>query len=289
MIEVKNPEISIRRQCELVGLNRSSYYQRPAGESLFNLELLRQIDEQYLKTPFYGVRRMTVSLTGLGYEVNHKRVARLMRLMGIEAIYPRKNLSKPGKDHRIYPYLLRGLNIVAPNQVWSADITYIPLRQGFMYLVAVIDWHSRYVLAWRLSNTLDTAFCLDALDIALAQRRKPAIFNTDQGAQFTAAAFTDRLTEAEVQISMDGKGRALDNIVIERFWRSLKYEDIYLKDYETVPELEKGLCAYFDFYNHQRPHQSLDYQTPADVYFGSSIPNQHRHPENELNFAISWS
>lgn len=288
MIEADHAGISIRRQCDLVGLNRSTYYQRPAGESSFNLELMRQIDQQYLKTPFYGVRRMTVILTGLGYEVNHKRVARLMRLMGIEALYPRKNLSRPGKGHRIYPYLLRGLKSVAPNQVWSADITYLPMAQGFMYLVSIIDWYSRYVLAWQLSNTLDTAFCLAALDSALAQHQ-PLIFNTDQGAQFTAMAFTDRLAEADVRISMDGKGRALDNIIIERLWRSLKYEDIYLKDYQSVPDLAEGVQAYFDFYNYERPHQSLGYQTPADVYFGAPCPDPHRHPENELNFATSWS
>lgn len=288
MIETEHPALSIRQQCELIGLNRSSYYRRPAGESPLNLDLMRQIDELYLKTPFYGVRRMTISLKGLGYGVNHKRVARLMRLMGIQALHPRKNLSRPGKDHKIYPYLLRGLEIVAADQVWSADITYIPLRQGFMYLVAIIDWYSRYVLAWRLSNTLDTAFCLEALEQALTDRQ-PALFNTDQGAQFTAAAFTERLPQAQVLISMDGKGRALDNIFIERLWRSLKYEDIYLKDYETVPDLEKGLKAYFHFYNWQRPHQSLGYQTPADVYFGAAASSFQRHPETELNLALSWS
>jgi putative transposase len=200
-----------------------------------------------------------------GHAVNHKRVQRLLHKLGLQAIYPRPKTSLTGKEHTIYPYLLRGLEIVRPNQVWSADITYVPMHQGFMYLVAIMDWFSRYVLAWQLSNTLDGYFCLDALQLAL-QKGQPEIFNTDQGAQFTAAAFTACLTRAGIQISMDGRGRALDNIFIERLWRSVKYEDIYLKDYATVPHLEVGLADYFSLYNEQRPHQSLDYRTPAEIY-----------------------
>jgi len=265
MIEITHPDISIRRQCELIGLNRASYYHQPAGETALNLTLMRLIDEQYLRTPFYGYPKMTIHLRQQGYHVNRKRVARLMQKMGLQALFPGRGLSQPAAGHRVYPYLLRGLTITHPDQVWSTDITYVPMAQGFMYLVAIIDWYSRYVLTWRLSNTLDGAFCLDALDDAL-QHQHPTIFNTDQGAQFTAHAFTERLRTADIQISMDGRGRALDNIFIERLWRSVKYEDIYLKHYETVPALRKGLHDYFQFYNHQRPHQSLDYQTPAMIY-----------------------
>jgi putative transposase len=268
MIETSHPELSIRRQCELIGLNRATYYGQPTGETPFNLHLMRLIDEQYLRTPFYGYPRMTVELQRQGYEVNRKRVARLMQLMGLQAVFPRKRLSQPAPGHTIYPYLLRGVAITHPNQVWSADITYIPMRQGFMYLVAVIDWYSRYVLAWQLSNTLDETFCLAALDAAL-QRGQPDIFNTDQGAQFTSHAFTGRLTDASIRISMDGRGRALDNIFIERFWRSVKYEDVYLKNYDQVPALASGLHDYVYFYNHDRPHQSLDYRVPADVYLSA--------------------
>ncbi len=281
MIEKEHPKLSVRRQCDLIGLNRSTYYREPVGETALNLALMRRLDEEYIKTPFYGVRRMTVILRWLGYEVNPKRIARLMRLMGIQAIFPRKSLSKPGKGHKIYPYLLRGLKIKYPDQVWSIDITYIPMAHGFMYLVAIIDWYSRYVLDWRLSNTLEAAFCLELLDAVLAQG-KPEIFNSDQGAQFTADDFINRLLAAGVRISMDGRGRALDNIFIERFWRSLKYEDIYLKNYESVPALVKGLTNYFRFYNHERPHQSLGYQTPAEVYHGVDHPMHIQQPANEL-------
>ena len=249
-----------------MGLNRATFYYRPVPESTFNLHLMRLLDEQYLRTPFYGWPRMTVYLRRQGYEVNHKRVQRLMRLMGLETIYPKPRTSVAAPGHKVYPYLLRNLAITRPNQVWSADITYIPMLRGFMYLVAIIDWYSRYVVTWRLSNTLDSLFCLDALDQALAQAR-PEIFNTDQGAQFTALEFTSRLEAAEVRISMDGRGRALDNVFVERLWRSVKYEHIYLYEYEVVPELEKGLNDYFAFYNHERPHQSLSYQTPAEVHF----------------------
>jgi len=265
MIEPEHPQLSIRRQCELVGLNRSTFYYRPAGESDLNLHLMRLIDKQYTKTPFYGWPRMTAHLLRQGYAINHKRVRRLMRMMGLQAIYPKPRTSKASRGHKVYPYLLRKRRITRPNQVWSADITYIPMLRGFMYLVAVIDWYSRYVLAWQLSNTLDGRFCLDALERALAQGQ-PHIFNTDQGAQFTALAFTSRLEAADIRISMDGRGRALDNVFVERLWRSVKYEHIYLHEYARIPELEKGLHEYFSFYNHERLHQSLSYQTPVEVH-----------------------
>jgi putative transposase len=265
MIEPTHTALSIRCQCELVGLNRASYYLEPVGESEFNLHLMRLIDEQYLRTPFYGYPKMTAELQRQGYAVNRKRVARLMQKMGLQAVFPKRKLSQPAEGHEIYPYLLRNLPITQPNQVWSTDITYVPLRQGFMYLAAVIDWFSRYVLAWQLSNTLEGSFCLETLDLALTQG-KPDIFNTDQGAQFTAHAFTGRLKTANIRISMDGRGRALDNIFVERLWRTVKYEDIYLKSYESVPALQQGLQDYFLFYNHARPHQSLAYRTPAEVH-----------------------
>jgi putative transposase len=265
LIEAAHPELSVRRQCELLGLNRSSFYYEPALESPDNLRLMRLIDEQYTRRPYYGSRRMTIWLQEQGEGVNRKRVQRLMRIMGLEAIYPKPRLSVPGRDHRIYPYLLRDVVIERPDQVWSADITYVPMAKGFMYLAAVIDWYSRLVIAWRLSNTLDGAFCLDMLEEALSQGR-PEIFNTDQGVQFTAAAFTGRLEQAGVQVSMDGKGRCLDNVFVERLWRSVKYEELYLHRYETVPELGQGLLRYFPFYNQERPHQSLAYRTPWQVY-----------------------
>lgn len=266
MIEPGHADFSIRRQCELVGLNRSSWYYEPASETEFNLHLMRLIDATYLERPFFGWRRMTISLQREGYAVNHKRVRRLMRKMGLQAIYPKPKTSQAGQGHTIYPYLLRNLAITRVNQVWSSDITYVPMRRGYMYLVAVIDWFSRYVLAWQLSNTLDGAFCVDALQQALCLG-KPDIFNTDQGVQFTAHAHTSVLAEAGIQISMDGKGRALDNIFIERLWRSVKYEDIYLKDYDSVPLLYAGLDNFFQFYNYERPHQSLGKATPAEVHY----------------------
>jgi putative transposase len=266
LIEPDHPQISVRRQCELLGLNRATLYYQAARESVYNLHLMRLIDEQYLRTPFYGWPRMTAHLRRQGYAVNPKRVRRLMQQMGLQALYPKPKTSVAAKGDKIYPYLLRGLAIVRPNQVWSADITYVPMPTGFMYLVAIIDWFSRYVLAWQLSNTLDGHFCLEVLQQAFCQA-KPEIFNSDQGAQFTAHDFTDYLEQAQVRISMDGRGRALDNIFIERLWRSLKYEDIYLNNYATVPELEAGLVTYFQLYNHARPHQSLGYLTPAEVHF----------------------
>jgi putative transposase len=265
MIEAQHPHISVRRQCALIGLPRATYYYEPASESAFNLRLMRLIDEQYMKTPFYGWPRMTAHLRRQGYAVNHKRVQRLMQVMGLQAIYPKPKTSVAGYGHKVYPYLLHGLQITRPNQVWSADITYVPLMHGFMYLVAIIDWFSRYVLAWQLSNTLESRFCLDALRQALLAGH-PEIFNTDQGVQFTALEFIGCLEVAGIHISMDGRGRAVDNIFIERLWRSVKYEDIYLKDYASVPELDAGLNAYFRFYNFDRPHQSLDYRTPAEVH-----------------------
>jgi putative transposase len=262
--------LSVRRQCELLGLSRSSLYYEPGGEAAEDLRLMRLIDEQYTARPYYGSRRMTIWLNEQGEEVNRKRVQRLMRVMGLEAIYPKPRLSLAGKGHRIYPYLLRGVTVERRDQVWSTDITYVPMASGFMYLAAVIDWFSRYVIAWRLSNTLDGSFCLEMLEEALRGGR-PEVFNTDQGVQFTAAAFTGRLESAGVAVSMDGRGRALDNVFVERLWRSVKYEDIYIQGYDTVPGLHHGLARYFAFYNDRRPHQSLDYRTPAAVYRGTEI------------------
>ncbi len=241
-------------------MNRSSWYREPAGESAENLELMRRIDEQYLATPFYGSRKMAEV-----FGVNRKRVQRLMRRMGLEAIYPKPRTTQRNVEHRIYPYLLRNVEVVRADQVWSSDITYVPMPTGFMYLTVILDWYSRHVLSWRLSNTLDSGFCLEALEEALAGRR-PEIFNSDQGVQYTSLAFTGRLEEAGVAISMDGRGRALDNVFVERLWRTVKYEDIYPKAYATVAALETGLASYFDFYCHRRIHQSLGYRTPAELY-----------------------
>lgn len=265
-MEPAHPQFSLRRQCQLLGLNRSTLYYQPAGESAFNLYLMRLIDEQYTRTPFYGWPRMTAVLQRRGLLVNHKRVQRLMQTMGLQAIYPKPRTTQPGPEHTLYPYLLRDMEITQPSQVWCADITYVRMAHGFMYLVAVMDWFSRYVLAWQLSNTLDGRFCLEALQQAL-QQGQPRIFNTDQGVQFTAHAFTGVLEEAGVRISMDGRGRALDNIFVERLWRTVKYEDIYLREYVTVPALATGLGRYFRFYNKERLHQSLGYRTPAEVHF----------------------
>jgi len=265
LIEPAHPQISISRQCELLGISRSGYYYQPAQESPENLALMRLIDREFTARPFYGSRRMTAILRKDGHLVNRKRIQRLMRLMGLETIYPRPKASLGQREHKIYPYLLRGVLIERVDQVWSTDITYIPMRQGFMYLVAVIDWFSRYVLSWALSNTLDVGFCLDALNAALAQS-KAEIFNTDQGSQFTSPRFTGRLEEEGIAVSMDGRGRALDNVFVERLWRSLKYEDIYIKEYQDVLELIQGISDWFRFYNTERPHQALDYQTPESIY-----------------------
>ena len=260
----------MRRQCELLGLSRSSLYYEPAGEAAEGLRLMRLIDEQYTARPFYGSRRMTIRLNERGEGVNRKRVRRLMRVMGLEAIYPKPRLSLAGKGHRVYPYLLRGVAVERRDQVWSTGITYVPMASGFMYLAAVIDWSSRYVIGWRLSNTLDGSFCLEMLEDAL-RGGKPEVFNTGQGAQFTAAAFTGGLESAGVAVSMDGRGRALDNVFVERLWRGVKYEDIYIQGYDTVPGLHRGLARYFAFYNDERPHQPLGYRTPAAVYRDSEV------------------
>lgn len=254
-------------QCELLGLARSGWYYAAAPESVLNQELMRRMDEEYTAHPFYGSRRMTAVLRRAGYPVNRKRVIRLMAELGLQAIYPKPATSQPGADHRVYPYLLHGMAVTVPDQVWSTDITYIRLTGGFVYLVAILDWYSRKVLAWRLSNTLETTFCVECLDEALAHRL-PMIFNTDQGTQFTSLAFTGRLAQAGVRISMDGRGRgrAHDNIFVERLWRSVKYEEVYPKAYETLDQAYQGLEQYFVFYNDQRPHQALSYRTPAEVY-----------------------
>lgn len=267
MVDSEDAELSIRRQCELLGVSRASLYYQPVGESEENLRLMRLIDEQYTRTPFYGARRMAVWLREQGYEVNRKRVARLMTVMGIEAVYPQRNLSQPAEGHRIYPYLLEGVAIAHVNQVWSTDVTYIRMAHGFVYLVAVMDWFSRFVLSWALSLTLELDFCVAALRRALRWGR-PMIFNSDQGSQFTSEKFIGELETRGIAVSMDGRGRCLDNIFIERLWRSLKYEEVYLRDYVVVPEARAGIGRYFEFYNHERPHQSLAYQTPAAVYGG---------------------
>lgn len=262
--------LSIVRQCELLDINRAGIYYEPKGETALNLELMRKIDEQYTKTPFYGSRKVTEWLRrSEGYDVNRKRVQRLMRLMGIEALYQKPRTSITDEQHKVYPYLLRDFKIQRPNQVWATDITYLPMRGGFIYLVAIIDWFSRYVLSWELSNTLDRAFCIEALDAAL-EKGTPDIFNTDQGCQFTSADFTGRLKDANVLISMDGRGRCFDNIFTERLWRTVKYENIYINDYDDVPAVYAGLDTYWNFYNTERLHQSLDYNTPEQIHFAAA-------------------
>lgn len=268
MINPKDKSLSLRDQCRLLDLNRSSLYYKPLPVSTEEQNLMNHLDEIFTMYPFYGSRRLMVSLQAKGYNVGRDHVRTLMRKMGLEAIYPKMNLSKRNQAHKIYPYLLKDLVVTRAGQVWSTDITYIRMAKGFMYLVAVIDWYSRYVLSWRLSNTLETDFCVEALKEALLLGT-PDIFNTDQGCQFTSEDFTKVLQERGVQISMDGRGRALDNVFVERLWRSVKYEDIYLKEYREVPELRTGLKSYFKFYNTVRPHQSLDYQTPWQVHSGS--------------------
>jgi len=265
LIEPDHATLSIRRQCDLLALPRSTFYYEPATESAENLQLLRLLDKQYLKTPFYGSRRMAAWLQAQGFQVNRKRVQRLLGILGLEGLAPRRVTTKPAPGHQVFPYLLRGVPITHADHVWSTDITYIPLRHGFVYLAAIMDWHSRYVLSWQLSNRLEGGFCRDALEEALAQSQ-PEIFNTDQGAQFTSAEFTGRLLARGVAVSMDGRGRALDNAFIERLWRTVKYEEIYLKDYATIDDLYQGLQDYFWFYNRERFHQALDYQTPYQVY-----------------------
>ena len=265
----REKSVPITRQCELLELSRSSVYYSPVPVSAKDLELMRQIDEIHLQYPFYGSRKIRNELWQRGYDIGRDKVRRLMRRMGIEALYIKPRLSIKHPQHPIYPYLLRGLDIIRPNHVWSADITYIPMERGFCYLVAVMDWASRMVLSWRLSNTLDSAFCVDALEEALTTYGRPAIFNTDQGSQFTSQAFIDVLRSHDISISMDGQGRWMDNVFIERLWKSVKYEDIYLKAYGSMKELKKGLTDYFQFYNEKRWHNTFDRETPAMVYFES--------------------
>jgi len=265
VLEPDHPQLSITRQCQLLGLARATWYYQLRGESERNLRLLNLLDEQYTRTPFYGVPRMTAWLATQGERVNEKRVRRLLRLLGLTAMYPKPRLSQAVAGHRIYPYLLRNVAITRVNQVWSTDITYIRLSAGFVYLVAIMDWFSRYVLSWEVSVTLESSFCLAALDWALC-RARPEIFNSDQGSQFTSTEFTGRLLAQGILISMDGRGRALDNIFVERLWRTVKYEDVYMKEYQSVASTVRGLGAYFEFYNGTRLHQSLGYKTPAEVY-----------------------
>jgi putative transposase len=275
LIESARDNPCVSRQCELIGLSRSSYYYEPAAETPRNLELMRLIDREYMRHPFLGSRRLTTYLCGEGHAINRKRVRRLMAVMGLEAVYPKPRLSKPNPGHRVYPYLLRGVTIERADQVWSTDITYVPMPAGFMYLTAVIDWHSRYVLSWRLSNSLDADFCVAALDQALT-RGRPEVFNTDQGSQYTAAAFVARVEASGAKMSMDGRGRWLDNVFVERLWRTVKYEHVYVWRSETVNELHAGLRTYFDYYNDARRHQSLNDRTPAEVYAEKSHPRKER-------------
>ncbi|AYE85344.1 hypothetical protein B5M07_18800 (plasmid) [Sulfitobacter sp. D7] len=281
MIEPNIPGLSVGKQCSLLSISRSSFYYEPKGESEMNLDLMRVIDKQFLETPFYGVRQMTWHLRNEQHLVNEKRIRRLMRLMGLMPIYQKPNTSKAAKGHKIYPYLLRGLRVDRPNQVWCADITYLPMRRGFLYLVAIMDWHTRKVLAWRISNTLEAGFCVDALNEAIHKFGPPDIMNTDQGSQFTSFAWTNRLRSANVRISMDGKGRFLPsrdiaarypagqgiNIFVERLWRSLKYECVYLHAWETGSEARDGVRKWIEFYNHKRPHSALGGKPPAVVYW----------------------
>jgi putative transposase len=266
MVEYSHPQISMSRQCELLGLHRSGLYYQPVAESEQNLAIMRLLDEQYYKTPFYGIRRLTAWIKQLGYEINSKRVRRLMKLMGWRTIYREPDTSEPNKDHKVYPYLLRGLIIRQRNHVWEIDITYVPMRKGFMYLCAIIDVHTRYVVNWSISNTMSAEWCKQVVQEAIERHGKPAILNSDQGSQFTSEVYTSLLKAHNIQISMDGKGRALDNIFIERLWRSVKYENIYLNVYEDGLSLYQGLKEYFDFYNKKRLHQSLDYQSPEVLY-----------------------
>jgi putative transposase len=273
LVELSHPQLPIIEQCKLLGVARSSLYYQPEPIAPSELALMRKIDELYTAHPFFGSRRMRVVLSQEGTPLNRKHVQRLMRLMGLEAIYAKKNTSKANPGHKKFPYLLRDLAIDRPDQVWGCDITYVPLRHGFVFLVAIIDWFSRYVVAWDISLTLDSEFCLTTLDAAL-KVAIPTIFNSDQGCQFTTELFTTKVTKAGAQMSMDGKGRAFDNIFTERLWRTVKYEDIYIKDYESVQALRLGLVRYFEFYNTKRPHQALDYRTSAEVYWSrtSGVP-----------------
>jgi len=282
LVDRADPRLSIVAQCRLLKIARSTWYYRPAPVSADDLRVMRALDEQYLATPFYGARRMVAVLRRAGIAVNRKRVRRLMRIMGIEAIYQKPNTSRRHPAHKVYPYLLRGLAIERPNQVWCADITYVPMAQGFVYLVAVMDWASRRVLAWRTSIGMETDFCVEALQEALDRYGQPEIFNSDQGVQFTSAAFLEELETRGVRISMDGKGRFLDNIFIERLWRSLKYEEIFLKAYDSVAEARRGIGAWLTFYNDERPHQALDYRTPREAYLGTVTCGYDAAPAEQL-------
>ena len=264
-VEPDNLEISVVRQCQLLGINRSTIYYRGRAQSVEDVELMRLLDVQYTETPFYGYRRMTVYLQNSGFSVNHKRVLKLMRKLGLEAIYPKPNLSKPHKEHLKFPYLLRGVKIERSNQVWATDITYIRLKGGFIYLLAIIDWHSRFVIEFEVSNSLEVAVFVETLERAL-EKGQPEIFNSDQGSQFTAIEWLKVLTEKGIQISMDGRGKCFDNIFVERLWRTVKQEEVYLKEYLDVWEAEENLSKYFEFYNYRRPHQSLGYKTPFEIY-----------------------
>src|SRR5947209_11539019 len=266
LVEREDPELVVSQQCRLLAVSRSSVYRRPVEVSDEDRTIMALIDRQYLARPYYGSRRMTAWLATQGHVVNRKRVQRLMRLLGLAAIYPRPNTSKPAAAHKVYPYLLGGLAIERVNQVWCSDVTYIPMAKGFLYLVVIMDWVSRAVLAWRLSNTLGADFCVEALEEALARHGRPEIFNTDQGSQFTSDEFTTTLKRHEIAISMDGKGRCMDNIFVERLWRSLKYEEVYLNAYASVAEARTGIGAWLDFYNEERQHQSLGYRTPRQIY-----------------------
>ncbi len=284
MIEVKNPKLPVKKQCEILDISRSGYYYKPTPISEYNLSLMKQIDEIYTESPEYGSRKIRDILRRNNEDnrINRKRVQRLMRLMGLEAIYPKRNLSRPGKgsEHKIYPYLLRHLDINRPNQVWCTDITYIRLKHGFVYLVAIMDWYSRRILSWELSTSMDREFCISALERAFRIHGTPEIFNSDQGSQFTCKTFRERLEDNGVKISMDGKGRALDNIVIERFWRTLKYGEVFLKDYENPIEAAQGISRYIDKYNSRRPHDSLGKRTPDEVYFIDS-----NYGENQIKIS----
>ena len=266
MVDPKHPTLPVKRQCQLVSISRSCYYGSRQGESDLNLTLMRLIDEQFMETPFYGSRQMARHLKRQGYVVSRKRVRRLMAKMGLQAIYQKPKTTVRHPEHQIYPYLLRGLTIDRPNQVWCTDITYIPMRRGFLYLVAIMDWFSRKVLAWRLSNTMDVEFCIEALEEAMAKHGRPEIFNTDQGSQFTSPRFTQVLRDANVRPSMDGRGRWMDNVFIERLWRSLKYECVYLNAFETGSEARLGIGRWIEYYNHFRPHSTFAGLTPDEVY-----------------------
>ncbi len=269
LVDRQHRALSIVRQCALLGVSRSSLYYRAKETSQKDLSLMRELDRQYLETPFYGSRRMRASLERQGLPVSRRRVQRLMRIMGLRAIYRQPRTSQPAPERRVYPYLLRDMTITRPNQVWAADITYLPMARGFLYLVAIMDWHSRYVVAWRLSNTLETGFCAEALTEALGQGT-PDVFNTGQGSQFTSREYTQMLQDPSVRISMDGRGRYQDNIFVERLWRTVKYEEVYLKAYANGLEARRGLREYFRFYNDRRPHQALGYRTPAEVFHGKA-------------------